>query len=42
MVLQESLLDQVLYTNEALLVVTNVELLSGLGKSDLTYGLEFH
>ena len=31
-VLQESLLDQVLYTNEAL--VTNVELLSGLGKSD--------
>ena len=31
-VLQESLLDQVLYTNEAL--VTNAELLSGLGKSD--------
>ena len=31
-VLQESLLDQVLYTNEAL--VTNVELLAGLGKSD--------
>ena len=31
-VLQESFLDQVLYTNEAL--VTNVELLSTLGKSD--------
>ena len=31
-VLQENLLDQVLYTNEAL--VTNVELLSGLGQSD--------
>ena len=42
-VLQESLLDQVLYTNEAL--VTNVELLSGLGKSDhvsLDISLEFH
>ena len=31
-ILQESLLDQVLYTNEALVI--NVELLSGLGKSD--------
>ena len=41
-VLQERLLDQVLYTNEAL--VTNVELLSGLGKSDHVSldSLEFH